>query len=192
MAALLEIFWILFLIHISHSQSIRPEVVTMDEINFDELIDDILETAQESQNNHRHIFKIYNRVFGPVEEMFGIHIGEVVIECDPDLPHIVIYKYNEGHLCIEIDVNNKNHHARIHEVVEVEDGLNMKTLMKLINMLLSKLKVNIGMLSDTGLISYEGCGGKNELIPLLDLNAIQGHQAWYIDAGYRNDVNNKM
>ena len=75
-------------------------------ISFNELIVDTHQTAIQSNELGVDIFETYDKVYGPIQEMNGMDIGELIIQFhdDGDLSSINIWKYQTGYKYVDVSL----------------------------------------------------------------------------------------
>ena len=129
-------------------------------IRFDQFINDISITARKSSISKQNIFKTYKRVFGPIEEMNGMDIGELIVEFDWTQHVIDITKYMDGKRYLRLELTYPRQSAEIQTLERIPDGMSGTQLMTFTNSLLSNLRIRTAVLIDGSRIFYEGCDGK--------------------------------
>ena len=163
------------------------KIVHNQPITMDELIMSIKHTAIQSKQIKQDVYKIYNHVYGPIEEMNGMDIGGLHIEFDHSTEHIAICKYKNGKRYVQILIQCPLQFAYIKWVERIPNELSGTQLMTFIDILLPRLNIKQASLEDYASIKYIGCNDIKERIQLIDLYAIKGEtKSWYDKFGYIN------
>ena len=143
-------------------------------IVFNEWIENIKQTAMQSVEINQNIYKMYEHVIGPIEEMDGIEIGRVEIQFIPSRSQIIIAIIINGRRHLKIQIMCALQTAEISEIKKIDGGLSGNQLMVFSNAILSKLEIQRAYLWDVANLEYTGCYGFRTSVRLIDLCALQG------------------